>query len=600
MSNRIPEEFIEEVRNTSDIVDVIGEYVQLKKQGKNYFGLCPFHGEKTPSFSVTQDKQIFHCFGCGQGGNVFTFLMELEGFSFHEALRHLAQRSGLTIPDNVSGQQATYSQSDHDILAAHEWLTKLYHHLLMYSKDGREGFEYFKERGIKEETIDLFQLGYAPNMNEFTLEFLEKKGFHQQELIKAGLISRHEDGRVTDRFRGRVMIPIRNHLGKTIAFGGRAIGSQEPKYLNSPESELFQKGKMLFNFDLAKRDIRKHNQVVLFEGYMDVLSSYQANVRNVLATLGTSLTEHQAHLLKRYTDTVILCYDRDLAGLEGTYKAANLLREAGCQVKVAKMPDHMDPDDYIRAYGGEAFKTHVVDASETFTQFYMQYAKKDYNLNIQGDRIQYIEHMVDHLSKIESRVEREYHLKELSQNYHVSMDTLLEEIQVKREQTRKHKDKREKNRYTNRAASIQKEKKLLPAFHNAERHLIAHMLNDASIASKVQDEIGAAFNIDVHKVLVTHLYAYYEEGNPADAGLFIEHIQDKDIRQYVAEIAMMPVFNQMSSKEIQDYIMTIRSKTYEFEEIASLRQEQRIAEQQNDPVRAAQIAMQIIQLQKQH
>ncbi|MUV39613.1 DNA primase [Lentibacillus sp. JNUCC-1] len=598
MSKRISDEVIENVRNNNEIVDVIGEYVQLKKQGKNYFGLCPFHGEKTPSFSVNQDKQIFHCFGCGKGGNVFTFLMELEGYTFYEVLVQLAERSDIELPEQVTEKQQTLPQADQNILMAHEWLAKLYHHLLMYTKDGREGLEYFKKRGIHEETINLFQLGFAPNVSTFTVEFLEKKGFHQQELIKAGLVSEQEDGRVTDRFRGRIMIPIRNHLGKPIAFGGRAIGQQEPKYLNSPESDLFQKGRMLFNFDLAKRDIRKQNEVVLFEGYMDVLSAYQANVRNALATLGTSLTEHQARLLKRYTDTVILCYDQDKAGQDGAYRAATLLRQSGCDVKVAKMPDNMDPDDYIRSHGGEAFKKHVIAASDTFTHFYMQYAKKDFNLNIQGDRIEYIEHIVSYLATIESRVEREYYLKELSSDFHVSMDTLLDEIKTKRETARKHEDKRENNRYTNRAVRIQQEKKLLPAFHNAERQLIAHMLSDETIAFQVQEELGAAFNIDAHKVLVTHLYAYYEKGNPAEVSLFMEHIEDDQLRQLVAEITMMPIFDQISSKEIQDYINMIKAKTHELEHIAVLKQDQRIAEQQNDPIKAAQIAMQIIQMQK--
>src|SRR5699024_5846232 len=341
MPYKIPDDIIEKIRKSNDIVEVVGEYVQLKKQGRNFFGLCPFHGEKTPSFSVTPEKQIFHCFGCGKGGNVITFLMEMEDYSFYEALAFLANRAGVEIPEAFSQKGQVNSGEYSDILSAHNWLAKLYHHLLKHAKDGEEGYQYIKDRAIRDETIDVFQLGFAPNVKDFTAEFLAKKGFHRQELVKAGLLSIQEDNSVTDRFRGRVIFPIRNHLGKTIAFAGRSMTNHDPKYLNSPEYELFQKGKMLYNFDLAKKHIRKKNEAVLFEGYMDVISAWQAGVKNGVATMGTSLTEFQARLLRRYVDTIILCYDADRAGQDATYKAAKLLRQAGCRVKVANLKDNL-------------------------------------------------------------------------------------------------------------------------------------------------------------------------------------------------------------------------------------------------------------------
>src|SRR5699024_6394782 len=281
-----------------------------------------------------------------------------------------------------------------------------------------------------------------------------------------GLLSLNEDNSITDRFRGRVMFPIRNHLGKTIAFGGRTISEQEPKYLNSPESELFQKGKILYNFDLAKKHIRKQSEAVLFEGYMDVISAYQAGVKNAVATLGTSLTETQARLLRRYVDTVIICYDADEAGTEAAYKAALLLQKAGCHVKIANLRDNMDPDDFITEYGAEAFHNQVIKSSMTFTSFYMRYLKKDYNLSLEGDRIQYIEKLLQYLARIESSVEREYYLKEVSDSYNVSMDSLLQEIQANREKMGLVKDKINRNRYTNKASDHNHyTKKLLPAFH---------------------------------------------------------------------------------------------------------------------------------------
>ncbi|MFD2046090.1 DNA primase [Ornithinibacillus salinisoli] len=599
MSNQIPEEVIEDIRKSNDIVDVIGEYVQLKKQGRNYFGLCPFHGEKTPSFSVTQEKQIFHCFGCKKGGNVMTFIMEMESYSFFEAVKHLADRSGIKLPETANGRENSLSEENQNIISAYEWLTKLYHHLLRYTKDGKDGYRYFKERGITDETIDEFQLGFAPNIKDFTATFLEKKGFHKQLLVKVGILTLQNDDTVTDRFRGRVIYPIRNHLGKTVAFGGRTITDQGPKYLNSSESDLFHKGKILFNFDLAKKHIRKKNEVILFEGQMDVISAYQADIKNVVATMGTALTEMQAKLLRRYVDKVIICYDADYAGIEATYKAAILLQSVGCQVKVARMKDGMDPDNFIQSSGADAFRTEVVEASDTFMSFYMNYLKKDYNLSLEGDRIQYIEIVLKELAKIESPIEREHYVKELSNEYDLMMDTLIDQIQTHRQKSSPPKDKREKDRYTNNGPKQYQKRKLLPAFHNAERKLIAYMLQDRAITDKVQEELGASFNIDEHKIIATHLYAYYEEGHPVDVSMFVEKLTDDKLKQLVIEIAMLSVYEEISDTEINDYIRIIRSESNDMTSIKQLKQEQRLAEQQKDPVKAAQIAMKIIEIKKQ-
>ncbi|AXI09480.1 DNA primase [Oceanobacillus zhaokaii] len=599
MANQIPEEVIEEVRKSNDIVEVTGEYVQLKKQGRNYVGLCPFHGEKTPSFSVTQEKQIFHCFGCGKGGNVITFLMEIENYSFQETIKVLANRSGVALPETGIRQEPTVSNDNQSVLSAYEWLTKLYHHLLRYAKDGKEGYQYFKDRGISDEAIDIFQLGYAPNLKEFTAEFLNKKGFNQAILVKAGLLSLQDDNSVTDRFRGRVMFPIRNNLGKTIGFGGRTISGGDPKYLNSAESELFQKSKLLYNFDLAKKHIRKENEVILFEGYMDVISAYQADIKNVIATLGTSLTEGQAKLLKRYVDTVIICYDGDKAGLEATYKAANLLRKVGCQIKVANLKDNMDPDNFIKMHGGEAFNNEVIQASDTYISFYMRYLMKDYNLSLEGDRITYIEAVVKELAMVESSVEREYYLQQLSKEYNISVETLASELQGHRQKVGAHQDKSDKNRYTNKAINYRHNKKMLPAYHNAERKLLSYMFQDAFITEKVRDEIGAGFNVDAHKIIATHLYAFYETGHSPDVSVFIENLTEQELKQLVTEIAMAPIEEEISDKEINDYIRIIHSQNNDVVSIQLLKEQQKLAEQQKDPLKAAQIAMQIIEIRKQ-
>ncbi|WP_331432561.1 DNA primase [Pontibacillus marinus] len=602
MSNRIPENVVEEIRTSNDIVDVVGEYVQLKKKSRNYFGLCPFHGEKTPSFSVSPDKQIFHCFGCGKGGNVLTFVREIEGVSFQEAVQMLAEKSGQQIPQatNEDGDEASgQNQEIQNLYEAHEWLTKLYHHLLRHTKEGKDGYEYLQERELTQETIDTFQLGYAPNSKDFTLKFLQNKGFHPQTMVRGGLLSYNEDnGEYGDRFRGRIIFPIRNHQGKTVGFAGRSVHGNDPKYLNSPETELFHKGKLLFNFDLARSEIRKQGEVVLFEGQMDVISAYQAGFKNGIATLGTAITDAQAKLIRRYVEKVIICYDSDNAGIEASYKAANLLHNAGCDVRVANIPDGKDPDEYIHTQGSEAFRNHVLDSSATYMGFIIKYLRRGFNLQHEGDRIRYIEKVLDEIAKIDKPVERDYYLRDLASEHDLSLEVLEKEITDRRKKQGREKDNNASTSYTNYKVEKKQEAKLLPAYHNAERHLIYYMMQDAAIAEKVQDTIGGAFNLNEHQVVVTYLYAYYEEGYSPNPGQFIEQLPDPNMKSLVTEIAMMKLQPDISDQEIQDYIRVISAKKNEKDNITSLQKQQKEAERQNDPVKAAQIAMEILKLKQ--
>lgn len=599
MTNQVPDEIIEQVKNANDIVDIIGEYSQLKKQGRNYFGLCPFHGEKTPSFSVSQEKQIFHCFGCGKGGNVFTFLKEIESFTFYESLQFLSEKQGIELPQSSIKKESSLSDEDQQVLTANDWLMKLYHHLLKYTKDGKEGYQYLKERGITDEAIEDFQIGYAPNIKDFTLEFLTKKGFSKQLLVKNGILSAQNEHDVIDRFRGRVIFPIRNAIGKTVGFVGRALhDGVEPKYLNSPEGGLFQKSKILFNFDLAKKHIRKENEVILFEGSVDVISAYQAGLKNVVATLGTALTESQAKLLNRYVETVILCYDGDDAGLNAAYKASQLLRSVGCDIRIAKMDPADDPDSFIRSNGMEAFQNRVIRTSDTYMTFYMRYFRRDYNLKVEGDRIAYIEKVLKELSMIESTLEREYYVQELHKEFNLSHDSLMTQLQSYRSNQQNYRDNQRYNRYTNKSISSY-HTELHPAFINAEKKLIAYMLQDSYITEKVQNDLGAAFNVNDHKVIATHLYAYYEEGNPPDIGLFMERLSDDHLKKQVVEAVMMTDIANSTDEEIDDYIRFILNESNQNVSIKSLKEKQRIAEQENNPMEAAKIAMQIIEIQKQ-
>lgn len=596
MQAQIPEEVIENIRRENDIVDIIEEYVPLKKQGRNYFGLCPFHEEKSPSFSVTKDKQIFHCFGCGKGGNVITFLMEVESFSFIETLHFLADKSGITLPERPQ-KQANLTEEAHTLLSAYEWLTKYYYHLLKYSNDGETGKKYLLDRGITEATMDVFQLGYATINSDFTVEFLLKKGFHQQSLVKAGMLSTKDNQHFTDVFRGRVIFPIRNHLGRTVAFGGRSYQGEEPKYLNSPEHELFQKGNILFNFDMAKRHIRKSNQAVIFEGYMDVLAAYQADVTNAVATLGTALTLNQAKLLKRYVDTVIICYDADPAGFKASYQAAQLLEQVGCDVKVANMPDKMDPDDYIKEYGGKSFKEHVITRSDSLFRFYMKYKRTNFDLSIDSERIAFVEEMVVLLATVESSIEREFHVKELADEFNLSTEIIHHDVEEhKKKYNKQYKDNSKQKSKAIQAPKRYVKNQMLPAYNNAERFLLAHMFKQSNIIDKVQQTLGVQFNIDEHKIILTHLYALYEKYHDFNVSQLIDKLDDEHLKQIVTEIAMISTDEEITEPVLNDYIHIIRSESTD---IAYLRTLQHKQKQEENPILAAKIGLEIIEIKRQ-
>ncbi|MEQ6375880.1 DNA primase [Bacillaceae bacterium S4-13-58] len=603
MSRRIPEDLVEEIRQSNDITEVVGEFVQLKKQGRNYFGLCPFHGESTPSFSVSPDKQIFHCFGCHKGGNVYRFIMEIEGLSFNQAVAKLAERIGKSISDEFLSQaneSETVAPELQDILSAHEWLEKLYHHLLMHTKEGKQAYQYLVGRGFSESTLETFHIGYAPNTANFTARFLEKKGYHLHSMVKAGLLAQSEDGSYLDRFRGRVIFPIKNHQGKTVGFGGRDLTDHGPKYLNSPETELFQKGKLLYNFDQARSFIRKEKYAVLFEGYADVISAHQAGVTNGVATLGTALSDMQVKFLKRYVDTVMICYDSDQAGIEATQKAANLLKREGCQIKVAMLPDGMDPDDYIKVNGPKAFQEKIIQSSVTYVTFFMKYLKRSYHLKDEGDKIKYVEKVLNEIALLDKPLERDYHLRELSRDQDLSIEVLERELAfILRKSRHNHKDKEHSTGHNkNNTYTIAHDKRLLPAFQKAERILLAYMLQDLWVAEKVRDELGVNFNTSEHCVLLSHLYGYYEEGHEPNVSHFMEYVDDPKLKDLISELGMLSVKEELSTQELMDYLKVIRQERMSKNEIKGLKEKQHEAEKNQDHITAAKIAMQILELKK--
>lgn len=601
MGNRIPEETIEEIRNKVDIVDVISEYIQLKKQGRNYFGLCPFHGEKTPSFSVSADKQIYHCFGCGAGGNVFSFLMNIENCSFMEAAATLAEKVHINLP--IQNEVSPFSEKSPDyaeMFRAHDLLQKFYHHLLVNTKEGTVATKYLQQRGFTEEVINRFKIGYAPNTWDAASRFLEKRGFNLHEMAKAGLIVRKDsDGTYFDRFRDRIMFPIWDNQGRTIAFGGRILYEGEPKYLNSPETKIFNKSKTLYGLHLARPEIRKKQQVILFEGYVDVIAAHRAGIENGVASLGTSLTDEQANIIRRNAENVTICYDSDSAGINAAYRAASVLTNAGCTVRVSKMPEGFDPDDYIRTYGYESFQNNVIGTSLTLMAFKIEFLRRGKNLQDEGELVAYIEEVLKEISLLPKAVERDRYLRALSEEFSISLDALKsEQYQIYRK-LRKNKDISAFNRNNNNnyTKKIVAKKKLLPAYYNAERILLAHILRSEDITIKVKEQIGCSFNIDVHNAIALFVYGYFEEGNAPDVGAILQRIEDEQLRRIVSELAMLNININISDEELSDYIKQVLNYP-KWLKIKDIETEKLEALKQQDIITAAQLAKKIIELKK--
>jgi DNA primase len=594
----IPEDTVNEIRTKNDIVDVVGEYVQLKKQGRNYFGLCPFHNENSPSFSVAPDKQIFHCFGCGAGGNVFTFLMDVEGYSFGEAARSLAERVNIPLEINVNeasdGQKQKHALDD--MYEAHDLLRKFYHHLLVNTKQGQDALEYLLQRGFTMESIEKFQLGYSLDSWDYVHNFLKKRDFSIERMENAGLLVRRENGEnYFDRFRNRIMFPIFDRQGKTIAFSGRALApGDEPKYLNSPETPLFNKSKVVYNYHLARPFIRKKGAAVLFEGFADCISADRAFVHNGIATMGTALTEQHIQLLKRSTDTIIICYDSDAPGIEAANKTADMIRDHGLNVKIALMPNGYDPDDYIKEFGEEKFQNDIIGAAHTYISFKMIYHKRGKNFANEGDKMDYIESVLQETAKVDSEVEREFYLRQIAAEFTLSLESLLNQ----QSKVGKHKKKAPKQA---QAASFQampvpRRKGMKPAHLKAEETLLALMLHDREMAYRIQKMLdGMEMNHDDHQAVITYLFAFYEEGHEADASLFLHFLPDANLRKIVTEIEMMDFHHEPSEQELLDYVNQI-IKYKQLMVIKEKKAEQLEAEKRLDFIRAAELGKELISL----
>ncbi len=416
-----PEEVIEEIRMKNDIVDVVSGYVKLQKKGSSYFGLCPFHNEKSPSFSVSPGKQIYYCFGCGAGGNVISFVMQYENYTFQEAVKFLAKKAGIQLPEAEYSEETRKKENKRARLLQvnKEAATYFFHQLR--SENGRAGWQYLKKRELSDETIRKFGLGFANMTSNDLVKFLKSKGYEDEVIRDAGLATFDEKFGFHDKFWNRVMFPIQDINHRVIGFGGRVMGDGKPKYLNSPETPVFDKSRNLYGLNIA-RTARK-NQIILCEGYMDVITMHQAGFSQAVASLGTAFTEGQASLLKRYTDEVILSYDSDGAGVTAALRAISILKEAGMTGRVLNLEPYKDPDEFIKNCGQEAFQKRLDGAENTFF-FEIRMQQKDYNMQDPESKTKFYREIARKLCGFPEEVERENYIQAVAQHYQIGVENL--------------------------------------------------------------------------------------------------------------------------------------------------------------------------------
>lgn len=416
-----PDEIVEEVRLKNDIVDVISGYVKLQKKGSSYFGLCPFHNEKSPSFSVSRSKQMYYCFGCGAGGNVFTFIMEYENYSFTEALKFLADRAGVNLPEMEYSKEAKEKADLKTVLLEINKLAAQYFYAQLKSERGKQAYTYLKNRQLDDATITAFGLGYSNKYSNDLYQYLKKKGYSDEVLFKAGLISIDEKQNVYDKFWNRVMFPIMDANNRVIGFGGRVMGDAKPKYLNSPETPVFDKSRNLYGLHRARTSRKPY--FILCEGYMDVIALHQAGFTNAVASLGTALTPGHAALIKRYVNEVYLTYDSDEAGTKAALRAVPILKDVGITARVLRMDPYKDPDEFIKNLGPEAFEERIAKARNGF-MFSLEILEKNYDMTSPEGKTDFMKEAAKKLAEFEEEIERNNYIEAVARAYRVGYEDL--------------------------------------------------------------------------------------------------------------------------------------------------------------------------------
>ena len=505
---RYSEELIDEIRNSNDIVDIISQYVILKRSGRNFFGLCPFHKEKTPSFSVSPDKQIFHCFGCGAGGNVIHFISKIENVDFKESLEILADRAGIKLPtleNNVDSKRLELKEKVYEI----NKLVAMYYHETLYKPQAKPAQEYVKKRKLDNKALKEFCIGYAENANVL-YKLLKEKGFTEEEILASDLVIKKGNNYV-DRFKNRLIFPIQDIRNRFIAFGGRVLDNSLPKYINSPENIVYSKARNLYGLNVAKNT--KTRKLIIVEGYMDTVSLHQRGIDNVVASCGTALTEAQGRLLRKYAEKVIISYDSDSAGQAATLRGLEILNNLGCDIRILQMEGAKDPDEYVIKYGNGRFND-LVENAISLVEFKIKVLKKGLNIENTNDKIKFMNEIAKILGGVDNKIEQEIYIDKISSDYNISKEAIYAQIN--------------KNEYSNNkgakileSSSIRKPtikrqgKEINPELEKRENIIISLLIEGGEeVYNKIKDIINPNdFKSEANQKIMRRLYEEFEKGN---------------------------------------------------------------------------------------
>ena len=532
----IEQSFIDELISRADIVDVVSNYVSLKKSGSNYFGLCPFHSEKSPSFSVSADKQIYHCFGCSEGGGAISFIMKIEGFTYVDAIKFLAKMYNMQVPETGYSKESTKDRET--ILEINKKAARFFYNNLQQEKNEIVR-NYLVERHISKKISMTFGIGYANNSFNELLNFLLKEGYTKEEVIRSGLATKNEKGNIYDRFRGRVIFPIIDIRGNIIAFGGRVIDDSMPKYLNSPETLVFNKSFNLFSLNIAKKS--KKGYIILAEGYMDVIALNMAGFDCAVASLGTSLTEGQARLLVRYTKDVVIAYDSDKAGQAASSRAIDILKKAGLNIKVLQMNDAKDPDEYIKKYGSSSFE-NLIQKSENDTQYKFDKIVSKYNLELDSDKIECIKELTKMISTLYSGIEREIFIVKSSEKTGISKEAITLEFKKYVKTVIKNKKAKEK-RETMSPVGLVKPKNREIIYEDiksarAEEEIVGLIFTDCTLLDRIEI-CEERFSVELFRNVYSFSKKLYDDGKQVNISYFYEILDDSEI-SHLASILQRP------------------------------------------------------------
>ena len=520
---RYSDEIIDEVRQTNDIVDIISQYVHLKRSGRNFFGLCPFHNEKSPSFSVSPDKQIFHCFGCGVGGNVFTFLTKIEGINFIEAVQTLAERSNIQLPTLENRGDSLKEELKAKVYKVNEFAANYYHENL-YKPESKIAQEYIKKRKLTNETLKSFQIGFSGKFNEL-YNALKKQGFEEREILESGLVNKNDNGKYIDRYRNRLMFPICDVRGRVIAFGGRVLDDSKPKYINSPENIVYSKGRHLFGLNVAKKsDVKK---ILIVEGYMDVISLHQRGVKNVVASLGTAMTQQQGWLLRKSSEQIILSFDSDEAGLSAKMRALDILQNMGCDIRILQMEGAKDPDEYIIKYGSARFQS-LIEKALSVVEFKVKILKRNLDLNNTNDKIKFLNEIAKLMSKIDNTIEKEVYIERIAKSYNISKEAIYAEVNKLSYATAKGQKILEKSKPVISHKKVEKNK-VSEAIVKKENTILSLLLmGDLNVFQIIKQNIKVEdFKDSLNQQIAKKLYEEFEKGNSNINGI-LDNLEEEE------------------------------------------------------------------------